>query len=214
MPRFAEAIVAVCHSRPLNLGHVGWGYELPNGQWNCGAVEGENWQGIFNGFWGRRVNNLDEVVATFGAMARHGAPYENIKLMRVDPDVIPNPAYADKVSAWVSRQPYQLINRNCMDSTYDILQAFAVGYTRGWLPKPENHWIPNDFFHHLPAISTIPVQHRSDSEADFELEDVLGKVPDAVAERPPWRDPDDPQYLPTHHQKFRDQVRGRQSADK
>ena len=69
----ARAFVVICPHRPSLfgqplLGHVGWGYEYPNGEWSIGVVEGTEWNGGINGFWSYRVPNLQAALTYFSRM--------------------------------------------------------------------------------------------------------------------------------------------------
>ena len=193
-----NAMVAVCPHRPFNCGHVGFGFEYPNGTWRVGAVEGSDWsQGNrFNGFWTKHVKNFDAAMNQFAYMRHLGAEYDRVKVMDMHPNVAPNPQFADKVTKWVSLQKYELAGRNCMDSAYDILLAFGLGYTRTFLPRPEDNWFPNDWYNKLPASHELVLQNvnviqssntHNEPELAIECESLL----------PDWRDESSDQYIAT-----------------
>lgn len=200
----ACALVAVCRHRPFNFGHVGWGYRHHDGAWQVGAVEGVRWQrGNPNGFWHMRVDSLQHALSTFNVMRTQGAEYDTVKLLRPREDVTANPDFADAVAAWVHVQPYRVINRNCMDSTYDILSAFAPGYRGtglGILPKPEDRWLPNGWYDHLPSVEEITL---SSLELPVPIKAAVlmaaavssgPALPEAVT--PPWRVPGVAGFIP------------------
>lgn len=154
----ARAMVTICPHRPDNLlgqpllGHVGWGYEYPNGEWCIGAIEGTEWKGGINGFWAVKMPSLQAALTYFSRMKKNNAEYDYYKLLTVSSGVIPNPRYADRIVNWVAKQPYNLTGRNCMNSTFDILNAFSGGkYNNTNLPHPNLNWIPNGWFN---AIET------------------------------------------------------------
>ena len=200
----ANAIVVLCPKRPdlagqPLLGHVGWGFELPDGQWMVGAVEGDGWSNGngMNGFWSRRVPGERQATQVFANMVHQGAEYNYFKYLTMTHQVWPDPDAAVRVMAWVSAQPYQLFGRNCMNSTYDVLRAFSRGghFNGKILPNPDFNWIPNGWFnaiqvpqsdyHHLPPASQ-PVQAFAAAREELQ----------AAAECPDWRNPESENYLP------------------
>lgn len=215
-----QALVAVCRHRPFNVGHVGWGYRHEDGRWRVGAVEGVRWRaGNHNGFWDARVDTLDHALDLFARMHAHDAEYDGVKLLRVRETVTPNPHFADEVVEWVRQTPYRVIDRNCMDSAYDILRAYAPGYRGlhgglGVLPKPEDRWLPRQWYDALPAVE--------ERQLPRPLAAVATAAPDAMKDRlraeaaavdalfadcdercpprtPGWRIPGHHDYLPPRH---------------
>ncbi|TAN62125.1 hypothetical protein EPN18_05340 [bacterium] len=193
-----RAIVAVCHHRPFNCGHVGWGYEHSDGSWRVGAVEGPGWQGVFNGFWSRKVNGLNDVMVIFENMKKLNAEYDNVKLLNVGANVSANPVFADEMSAWVSGLEYSVINRNCMDSAFDILNAYAPGYVMGVLPKPEDNWFPNDWYKNLPSSTEYNLSNAIKTQPDVLLSENKQSVDDLSfnGTPPPWRIIGNENYFP------------------
>ncbi len=154
----AKAIVIICPRRPdlvgqPLLGHTAWGYEYPDGSWGIGAIEGENWQGSYNGFWALRVPNLRAALMYFAETgSKHGNEYDYYKLLTVSNGITPDWKAADNVVAWAKHQKYNLFGGNCMNRTYDVLRAFAnCAYNGKQLPSPDHNWIPNGWFN---AIQT------------------------------------------------------------
>lgn len=200
----ANAIIVLCPNRPdlfgqPLLGHVGWGFELPDGQWMVAAVEGDQWVNgnRLNGFWSYRVPGLQQALQVFANMVHQGAEYNYYKFLTVTDQVWPDLDAAMHVMAWVSAQRYELFGRNCMNSAYDVLRAFSRGghFNGRVLPSPEHNWIPNGWFnaiqvpdhdfHYLP-----PASHgvRAFALEPFEIT-VSPQCPD-------WRKPESPDYLP------------------
>lgn len=198
-----RALVAVCHHRPFRFGHVGFGYQYTDGRWRIGATEGEGWHGVFNGFWTRTVADLDEALSAFAGMRAQGNEYDAVKLLDVRATVTANPGFADEVLAWVQTLPYKVIDRNCMDSSFDVLNAYAPGYAQGLLPKPEDHWLPNDWYAHLPGNDErrLPTTERLrmtlevDVGTDAGRDDAARALP-AIGVAPSWRTPGSPDFLP------------------
>ena len=107
----ANAIVVLCPKRPdlagqPLLGHVGWGFELPDGQWMVGAVEGDGWANGngMNGFWSRKVPGEKQATQVFANMVHYGAEYNYFKYLTMTSQVWPDPDAALRVMAWVSAQ--------------------------------------------------------------------------------------------------------------
>ncbi|MEO0343138.1 MAG: hypothetical protein AAF198_06840 [Pseudomonadota bacterium] len=163
----AEAIVVLCPSRPdllgqPLLGHVGWGFELPNGEWVIGAIEGDGWENGngFNGFWSERRLNLNAALQHFSTMINYGAEYNQFKLLRVAQNIAANPQGALEMMGWLSQQHYKLVDGNCMDATYRVLKTFSRGgYFHGQeLPSPDFNWIPNGWYN---AIQVPQNDHQN-----------------------------------------------------
>lgn len=199
----ANAIVVLCPRRPdllghPLLGHVGWGFELPDGQWVVGAVEGDAWLpgNRMNGFWSTCVPGLEQALQVFANMLHQGAEYNVYKYLSVTAQVWPDPDAALHVMGWVSGQPYQLFGRNCMNSAYDVLRAFSRGghFNGGVLPSPDTNWIPNGWFN---AITVHPQDYRPlpppfPAVRAFALPTL--ELPEGDC--PAWRVPGSPDYLP------------------
>lgn len=199
----ARAMVTSCEHRPnianMNIiGHVGWGFEYPDGSWCVGAIEGDQWRpSNFNGFWARRVPSFGAALQYCASMAARGAEYDCYKLFTV-----PEPRWqqADQAVAYVSRLKYELFGRNCMDSTYDVLRSFCGGgiYQGGVLPKPQDHIIPNDWFNqwefeeyrYLPGVSAAALADADDTQQVAEVVPAQGGL---VV--PPWRVPGGAEFI-------------------
>ncbi|MEC8443175.1 MAG: hypothetical protein VXZ05_03125 [Pseudomonadota bacterium] len=191
----AHAIAVLCPKRPdlmgqPLLGHVAWGFELPNGEWMIGAVEGDGWRhgNGLNGFWSRRMPDLRRALQYFADMQFRDAEYNYYKLLRVTDEVYPDPDGAMGVMRWVSGQKYELFGRNCMNSAYDILRAFSRGghFNQRTLPAPQFNWIPNGWFNAIQVPDSDfnylprPSSFRGFAEADHAdgLDDVMPVVPE------------------------------------
>lgn len=203
----AQAIVILCPNRPQVLfnqpvlGHVGWGYEYPDGSWGVGSSEAP-WRGISNGFWSKRLPDLASALEFFSYNMTKlcGAEYNYYKGLEVNSDVTPNPSAADQTVAWISQQPYILTGRNCMNDTFDVLMAFAGGQYNGTqIPSPQNNWIPNGWFN---AIVTneycyLPAAPPTNPNESCEFgTDQISSIAIHPAPPPPWRVVGDPSFIP------------------
>ncbi len=151
--------MAVVYLRPdgaEGMGHVGWGYNLPNGQWMVGAVENlHGWWGPYTppgqtDFWHRLVSDPVSVMANPpSGGAPQGTPaYAKARLVDV---ACPNPGAAQaKITEWLYR-PYTLVGGNCMNCTYDVLTTFGAA-----LPAPSEHWFPNSWFAAINGRDVAP----------------------------------------------------------
>ena len=130
-----QAVVFVRRKAAYGIGHVGWAFSVEKNLFNTGAVENHSGSlytlAAHMGFWMRRTHDPINLMRR-----RH---YDEFKVIAVEHA---QPALAKGVAQWVSRQPYEIIGRNCMDDTYDVLRAFGVPD----LPPPASHWEPNYWF--------------------------------------------------------------------
>ena len=129
--------------------------------------------------------------------------YNEFKVIDLDRG---NSIYAWQVVAWVSRKPYDIFGRNCMDITYDVLRAFGVPH----LPAPAHHWEPNHWFNHVQgrhyridaADVALEADVRGRSPVDLELPDidsVLSSPPQGIEPaQPRWRTVNTPEWLELH----------------
>lgn len=203
----AHAIIVLCPTRPdllgqPLLGHVAWGFQLPNNEWVIGAVEGDGWPrgNRFNGFWSRKVPSFNAALQHFANMKYEDAEYNQFKLLTVTHNVFPDPDAAMSVMKWVSGQKYELFGRNCMNSAYDILRAFSRGgnFNSRTMPSPDTNWIPNGWYN---AIAVSNADHRwlpASRQAihHFDTETEVDALADVAEYQPDWRDPSSDNYLP------------------
>lgn len=193
--RKAKAFIVICPHRPdllgqPLLGHVGWGYEYPNGDWCIGAVEGPEWGADHNGFWASRKRDLRSALLHFSGMKNRDAEYDYYKLLTVSDGVEPNPDYADQLVRWVQQEPYNLFGRNCMNSAYDILKAFADAKFNGVdLPHPATNWIPNGWFNAIQTNEYYKLPKAYNAEKSFEEENIMPFDLDGDLIAPEWRKP-------------------------
>ena len=132
-----RARVYVRHSGAHHAGHVGWGYLLPDGSWEVGAVErgGIITPPLKDGFW--RGEFVD--------------PTPRMRELRYDAykefDVgAPNPEAARAQEDVIDKRYFSLARHNCMNDTHDVLTAYGAK-----LPNPDRFWDwrPNEWFREI-----------------------------------------------------------------
>lgn len=132
------AIAFVRRTGADGIGHVGWAFTDDDDIFSVGSVENPHHtlrtRPQQMGFWVLRTR---DPVAPMQARG-----YTELKVINLR---LGDPVYAWQVVTWHRRKPYDIIGRNCMDVTYDVLRAFGVAD----LPVPAHHWEPNHWFDHL-----------------------------------------------------------------
>jgi hypothetical protein len=176
-----RALIFVRYHSGDGAGHVGWGFELPDGRVDVGSVENHSGHILTParemGFWNEFARDPIPIIREHG--------YDDLRVFEV-----PN---ADAVSAyrvvlWIKNSAYQAIARNCEDDAYDVLRAYGVPH----LEAPFFNWFPRWWFsrmhsprYHLASYRWEPRRH----EEYFDLSE-RGTVP----LRPVWRRPWHPQF--------------------
>ncbi len=168
-----RAYVFVRYNSGDGAGHVGWGFDLPDGRVSIGAVENHS-GGLFTpakkmGFW------KADVAEAAGPM--RDRKYDDVKAIDV-PN--PDPIAAKRVVLWIENDSFRAISRNCEDDAYDVLRSYGVDD----LQAPFFNWFPKRWFHRLRGEA-------------LHLEDVLLKsqaagthIPgDLTPLKPTWRRP-------------------------
>lgn len=184
-----SAIIFVRRSGAYGIGHVGWAFTIDNHIFNAGSVENHS-GGLVTppdqmGFWTLETND----------------PIKPMRLRRYDEFKVldvrsANPDYAQRVVAWVHKQAYEAIGRNCMDDTYDVLRAYGIDH----LPVPSHIWEPNHWFNHIIGehyhIEPDGIDRTADKkppEHEPMLSDLASLTADILAKLPPtpptWRLP-------------------------
>ena len=160
-----EAFVFCRPSGPVQfgveLGHVGWGFRLPDGRVSVGAVEnpgGTPWSLPGNtGYWSETSADPFRVFST-GPCGLY-APYDLWKSM---PVAKPDAAAALNAVREVALDPYFLFGKNCMDATYAVLRAYGADN----LPAPSEaqNYAPAAWFDNIGvpasplAVSDLPAE--------------------------------------------------------
>lgn len=144
-------------------GHVGWGFQLGNGNFLYGSKEaspeefasqipwipGTIHQGHPNGVFVKEAP-FEDMIRDIKAGGRKNGPrflYHEYKMLQAPkpcPDQAANLAHLSK------RWGYGLVGNNCMDDVYKIITVYADG-DRDFLPWPITHPMPNHFFHDIDA---------------------------------------------------------------
>lgn len=147
-----------------SVGHVGWGFELADGRFCCGATE--NVTGAIAGSWPEFDNNAwYRIVADFPAMLaemqqNHFAPdnrYTEYKMLDL---AGLRPAHPEAALATAQRMPtlgYKFPGNTCLDHACKVLERYGLpfhelGGSPAWgMPWLQTHPAPNDWFDAWPA---------------------------------------------------------------
>lgn len=143
------------NSRVFNVehGHVGWGFEISPGTFYIGAIEDQH----ITQRWVEKSNNP---YAPFGLGPKNGVypGYDMFKIIEVSN---PNVNYAIETQTAQMKLDYSALGNNCLDATYFILKAYGAV-----LPKPSDHWFPNDWFKYVQPDKPF-VLMESKHQIDF-----------------------------------------------
>lgn len=123
----------------LHAGHVGWGFQLEDGYFFCGATENPSGNafvlpGRNNGWWGKKVFSQEEM---FEEMRKR--QYDEYKWTEVT-DADPVQAY--KTALATGKWGYNVLGNNCLDHTFAVLFAYKVKN----LPVKQVNVAPNDWY--------------------------------------------------------------------
>ncbi|MBA3824144.1 MAG: hypothetical protein H0X24_09650 [Ktedonobacterales bacterium] len=179
-----RAISFVRRAGAYGAGHVGWAFEYRNGKFNCGSVENDLGMPVAAvvtmDFWTCNTFNLAAHMRE-----RHYDAYQIVEI------ATPHPQAAWEAVVWISRQPYLVLGRNCLDDVYDVMRAYGVPN----LPVPEHEILPARWFELLPgdpqpleAATTIPLRGLASLRARLPGSHDDCDIPaTATATPPPWR---------------------------
>ena len=126
----------------LHAGHVGWGFQLDDGLFFCGATENPVGNALVlpggnNGWWGKKVQYQEEMFNEMKARC-----YDEYKWIEVkDGDSI----LAYKAALATAKWGYTVLGNNCLDHTYAVLFAYKVKN----LPLKQFNIAPNDWYDKL-----------------------------------------------------------------
>jgi hypothetical protein len=144
-----KAYVFINKSMPLNLGHVGWGFETSPGKFCFGAKEavgtilipvGQD-NNVFVAY-GSETTMLSTMKRTVNNFVYHN--YKVVEVSDTDPDAAT--ALAEDSKTW----GYFIGTNNCMDDVFKIIKCYARN-DNNILPWPSTNWTPNGFFNAIKS---------------------------------------------------------------
>jgi hypothetical protein len=122
------------------LGHVGWAFDFGASNVNAGSVENPNGTPTCPP---STMNYWDEFFASpISTMQEKG--YIALKYINLERA---NPVGAYRVAKWIGTQSYDVVGRNCLDDTYDVLRAYGAPE----LPPPSTDLLPDLWFNAVAA---------------------------------------------------------------
>lgn len=142
----ALAYVFVRYHSGDGAGHVGWGFELPDGRVCAGSVENHSGSLLTPpkemGFWRE---------CTYGFVDEFAKrSYDDARVLHARrADYL----QAYRVTKWIDQSAYRAASRNCEDDVYDVLRAYGVED----LEAPFFNWFPRRWFSRLRGEKmTVP----------------------------------------------------------
>jgi hypothetical protein len=124
------------------VGHVGWGFKLPDGNWEFGANEGPGKRDASN-TWAE-AGGWDAMLATF----TNGGPYDSSGYYTSYECVTVPTFNATAARQEVGSEQHQLyipIYQDCESQVYNVLSAYGVS----GMPNDILTWRPNSWYHDL-----------------------------------------------------------------
>ncbi len=137
------AYVFIKPENVAGLGHIGWGFQLSNGDFYAGATENyvkgvirtyTIWPGYDNDMWGEYFYNESEMLAKMNALG-----YSRYKKTAVKN---PNISFAKTRADETMMKGFQGISNNCLDHTYHVLEGYGVKD----MPWKQTNPTPNGWF--------------------------------------------------------------------
>lgn len=145
-------LIFVRRSSTYGIGHVGWGFLVPDVEnpnppvaeriWSIGAVENPTGWLFVNpnsdGYWKKQTQDPLSPMIMLG--------YDQYKIL---PVVRPKAWHAMKEEEKIRTRDYSAAGINCMNDVHDVLKAYGAKD----LPNPQavNNWFPNAWFDHIRA---------------------------------------------------------------
>jgi hypothetical protein len=124
-------------------GHVGWAFQLENGNWEAGGVErgGIITPPVVDGFWSEVLPDPNQRMRALD--------YDAYKEFDVP---MPSVPAARDVEAAIDKRTFTLLKHNCMNDTHDVLVAYGA-----ILPNPnvKDDWKPNDWYRSVAGEETF-----------------------------------------------------------
>lgn len=156
--RLGWAYVFMRPNMPYVAGHAGWGFQLPDGRYLAGAVDGTgtnpyispdddktfHWMEEFS-----TESGMKDKFRLWGSGMEHAQYTHYKKIAVLDPSVSNGRAKAQSYM----NSGYRVVMKNCMDETYHVLISYGVASST--LPWPSTNWFPNVWFWNIniPQIS-------------------------------------------------------------
>jgi hypothetical protein len=127
-----------------NYGHVGWGFELNNGQFCYGSKETATALKIDKGCNNNVFVSYDSEANMLHQMntKKTSFTYQYYKFIEIQNS---NPDAAEAMAEDSKNWGYGLSGNNCMDDVFKIIKCYAHGNDTV-LPWPATHLAPNAFF--------------------------------------------------------------------
>jgi hypothetical protein len=137
-----EACVFNAPNEAVSQGHIGWGFELPGGNWEFGANEGAPKGSTRSNTW-----HLTGSAATMLATFAKGGPYHNTGYAFYRCARVPasNASAAEQQVKNEQGETYILYFRDCETQAFNVLSKYGVKFLPSDLLVPE----PNSWFNLL-----------------------------------------------------------------
>jgi hypothetical protein len=126
------------------VGHVGWGFELPSGNWEFGANEGPGSRDVSK-TWSQTGSRGTMVAAfTKGGPYNKGGYYTQYRCATVNGF---NATAAEQQVSHESHELYAIPGRDCEAQAFNVLAKYGVKN----MPGDIFYSLPNIWFAHLPS---------------------------------------------------------------
>ena len=127
------------------IGHVGWGFSLPDGNWEFGANEGPGKSDISN-TWAK-TGSHDDMLTTFtkGGPYHSTGYYTSLECVTI-PSFNASAAQQEVSHEW--QQRYIGIFQDCESQVYNVLSKYGIKA----LPNDILHPVPNSWYNDLTTI--------------------------------------------------------------
>ena len=155
----------------VELGHVGWGFEVKPGVFNIGAVENAQ-GGAVNvppsekDQWSINTQNPYRPFGIGPSNPTNGKRYPGYDMFKIIEVNTSNSTAALQMVQQIAQEAYQVIGNNCMDAVYRILKEYGIT-----LPKPSDDVYPMNWFSNINAVPYV-------------LQDPVAKIDFSLYEHP------------------------------
>lgn len=134
----AACVFLAPNSIAWGIGHVGWGFELPNGSWAYGANDGAPWGTPSNTV--RQPPGSKAAMLNYFAKANSGSnAYTEYKCATVR---APNASAAQQEVNREYREKYYIPTQDCVSQAYKVLSQYGVKNMPSFLVD----WVPTNWF--------------------------------------------------------------------